>query len=259
MNPGSSQFVSSSCTCSAFQKGPFFFFSVWKQKNLLMLYFFKIFTLLFFNTLFSSPTPFYRRLTGCPFHFHHAFWAVIPFYISECIKPQRKKKYWSICVDGSLDHVDEFLWIFSTVLVKVSDSCKTRYGRVNLKILYFDMLKCGINYCHKVRLCSIHKAGFQAQLSHTVQKIISVCCYYTRCNVLIANYFTIVFHYSLQLAFPWWSPCNPALWWPFISINSKDVGRCSYATLSYANRLAPFTWLTAFLHHCETLSARKTS
>lgn len=50
-----------------------------------------------------------------------------------------------------------------TVLVKVSDSCETRYVQLKLIILYFDMLKRSINYCLKVRLGSIHKAGFQAQ------------------------------------------------------------------------------------------------
>ncbi len=34
---------------------------------------------------------------------------------------------------------------------------------------------------------------------------------HSKCSVLIANYLTIAFHYSLQLAFPWWSPCNPTL------------------------------------------------
>lgn len=49
------------------------------------------------------------------------------------------------------------------VLVKVSDGCETRYVRLKLIILYFDMLKRSIIYCFRVRLGSLGKAGVQAQ------------------------------------------------------------------------------------------------
>lgn len=50
-----------------------------------------------------------------------------------------------------------------TALVKVSDSCETRYVPLKLIKLYFDMLKRSIIYCLRVRLGSIRKAGVQPQ------------------------------------------------------------------------------------------------